>query len=469
MDKSFIKSVFWSLGLLSFFLMTEKAGAQELVSEDISGADRSFTYGYTQEKEARSFETIIDERNEKEAAEAKPQAEAGDVDADRWKIYKSFRVSALYESNLFSSHSDPIDDTLFIYSPTLGFSHGKPGRTKSFFQTFLNLGLVDYVENDKLSRVNQTYATEAGWRGEKWNLNFSNHFQPVSAFEAGERTELIGSSATRTISTSDSAQVRVAYHWMPKTDLTADYTYEIRHFPIASNKNNQQVHRFSYQSNRIEPGIVYRLNSRNVLDARVYVSADDYYEGGGFSSRIYGMKAGWWHRLTPKTDIRFSGGYEWRDYFLDAIPSSEGPVYSVFLSRQLTPKVTLTLSYSHRQAQEFDFVEFAQTAESFDSNSDSYRADLHWKTSAHTTLRTFFAIEDSSRDRQYTIPDDENPSSTQTGPIEDQVYRMGLEWAWQSSGPWSCYVSYEYLNKFSSFRTFQYDDQRLGGYVRKAF
>lgn len=470
MDKNLIRNAGLSVGLIGIFFMTQNAAAQELTGADFvtTGADRSYSYGFEQEREVRAFEQAIIQREEEEAAGYQPEAEPAELDVSRFRFFPSFTFGSVYESNINFRHADPDDESLFVYAPRLYVVRGKPGRTKTYFQALASWAFVDYVENDKLSRFNQSYPVAFGWRGEKLSVTVTDRFSPLSSRYIGERTELSSGGTSRAISTVNDASVKLDYALTPKTSAGLEYRHSITYFPSSSNSGNPDIERFSFQANTLSPSFTYRINSKNQISVDASASVDDYFNGGGFSSRKYSLGASYWRQLAPKTNVLIFGGYEWRDYLLDAIPGSEGPRYGAILQHQLTPKVGLSLAMTQSQHQVFDFVQFTREAESFDSESTNLLARAVWAMSPHMTLETFFGITFEDRDRQYSIPDPET-GVLETGPMEDEVYRSGLDWNWRPNGPWNYAVSYEYLQKCSSFKALEYEDHRLGGSVRKTF
>ncbi len=175
------------------------------------------------------------------------------------------------------------------------------------------------------------------------------------------------------------------------------------------------------------------------------------------------------HRLTPKTDLGFQMGYNKQNYNLPVYPSSEGPVFSGIIRREFSPKLTGTLSASHTLSEAFDFSEEAQQASNFRTTADNYRADLAWKINPRMTLGGYTALEKDSRDGLYSFADPENPSLTRTGTLEDQIYTWGIHWRWKPRTAWVYYLSYEFLDKFSSFKNNEYDDHRIAGSARVIF
>ena len=80
-------------------LMEQKGRAEDSNMESIAGADRSFTYGYTQSEQVHSFERDILTREAKETAEKNPQA-APAVEEEPKHFSSSFRAKiqlAAYE------------------------------------------------------------------------------------------------------------------------------------------------------------------------------------------------------------------------------------------------------------------------------------------------------------------------------------------------------------------------------------
>ncbi len=78
------------------------------------------------------------------------------------------------------------------------------------------------------------------------------------------------------------------------------------------------------------------------------------------------------------------------------------------------------------------------------------------------------AITDS-REGFYTLTDPENPALAHTRQLENQVYSYGLSFSWNTKGSWTYFGSIESLTKFSSFKNFQYDEQRIAGSLRMDF
>ncbi len=434
MVKLLFKNALLSLGLF-IFLLAGPCWAEDFGREPIAGADRSFTYGYSQAQEVHAFEERISQREELEALTAEPVSTSGDVDPEKMRVYKNFRIASLYDSNLTLSQSDPVDDSIFIYSPNLGFSLGRPGITKVFFKAFFNFSYVDYVEHQKNSRWNQTHLINMGFRGEKLEIRINNKFQPLSAREAGERTELSSPGGKRAIATTDDASVELIYHWSPKIDISSTYSYGIWYFPKDSNSGDVANGAYNYQHYGFLPKVSYKLDPKTTIDFGGGVSADDYFESGGFSSKNYSLATGFQRRLTSKTDLRLGVGYDRREYNTGSIPVSEGPRYGMTLLHRFSPKLSMAVSATQSKSQAFDFADATSETNSFDATSTSYLASVHWGFTPHTQLDGFFNIVDSNRDRDYTFADPENPATLHTRPIEDHVYTMGADWVWRPNSP----------------------------------
>lgn len=457
-----------ALTLLSPFLA--RVAFAEEGYDAISGADRSFTVGYyNQAQEVQRFKETFLERDAKETVLAET-AEAGVSDEkQRLRVYRSFRVGTLYDSNLFYDRTDPKDDLLMLYTASLGYRLGKQGVTRAHLDTFYDLTYVNYTENSKLSRFNQTHTVSMGLRGEKLEIRIQNKFQPASARETGERTELASSNSNRVIAYSDSAAVNLTYHWTSKTDLSADYNYNITYFPASSNENNRTVTRFSFQENSLSPRVSYQLSSKTSLYGTGRVSGTDYFKNGDLASKYYLVATGIRYRLTNKTDIGFELGYDWRDYNLPIYGSSEGPRFTGIIRREFTKKIAATILASRSTGEAFDTTGSAEENSSFKTLSTSYRMDLAWNANDHMILSAFTSIEDSEQDGLYSMVDPENPSLTFTRALEDQTYRWGLSLKYQPRTAWSYFLSYEFLNRFSSFKNFQYDGQKIAGSAKVSF
>ncbi len=453
--------------MISSLAPQRESRADDGYMEAINGADRDFTYGYSQAEKVRRFDQNIEDRNMKEGGEKVPPAAEGD--GLPWRFSKSFRVSTLYDSNLFYSRTDTKDDVLFIYSPSVGASIGTPNESRFFLRAFYDLNYVDYVEMQKFSRFNQALRFQAGLHQPKFDLIFSNVFKPASARETGERTELAASNNSRVIAHSDGASLSGNYHLTPKVDLTASYNFNLLIFPVASNRNNPGVNLFSYQQNSISPGIEYKYSPKTTFYFNSTAGMTDYFEGGNLSSKNYGVLAGLRNRLTPKTDVTLEAGYGWTDYLTGGIPGLEGPRYGAILRRQLSPKISATLSASQSVNEAFDFTQLSSEADTFKVVSTILRTDVKWNVNEPMLVEAFVSAQDNTRDSLYTMTDPENDTLTFTRSLEDHVYTWGLNCQWRTKGSWTYFASAESVTKFSSFKNLQYDEQKIAGSLRMDF
>ncbi len=102
-------------------------------------------------------------------------------------------ISAAYSNNIYLSSSDPTSDGVVRIGPSVGYTHGdsKEGAG-GFVQVAYRPMAVIYAENHSDSRVDQSLAVAAGWRGKVSKLTYTGSAQML-----GNATPDTGSQTDR--------------------------------------------------------------------------------------------------------------------------------------------------------------------------------------------------------------------------------------------------------------------------------
>jgi hypothetical protein len=159
---------------------------------------------------AQEFSPVVNDRVESGADDIPviPQSEER-----RGGLELGAVISAAYSSNIYLSSSDPTSDLVVRIGPTVGYTQGDSKEGEGgFIQVAYRPTGVIYAENHSDSRVDQSLAVAAGWRGKASKLTYTG-----SAKMLGDATPDTGSQSDRLELANE---IRGA--WMPREKLAAE-------------------------------------------------------------------------------------------------------------------------------------------------------------------------------------------------------------------------------------------------------
>ncbi len=441
----FFLLIFCPLFLLSDNLRVRSCLASEKI-DSLSGVNQSFRAGYVQ----RSFGEKFHDVELYGPSEGKEEPSL-----DNWVYDKKLKLSTTYDSNLFSSRLDAIDDLIYLYGPTLSL---KRKWEHAYLETFYDISYSDYVENQKLSHWNQSYTFNMGFKYSKVSIDISNRFLPHSVTAVGERTEL--KSATQQIITyRDGADMTLNYFLTPKTTLSIGYSYDLLYIPPTKGGSSSGNSSFSSQTHAINPRISYQWTPKTSLHADYNFQAVDFPKDSSFASKAHTLSVGFLNHWNARTTFSGDVGVKRRDYNDNSLRRLEWLAAKLAVSRQLTGKIRASLFYARDADENLDLTR----SRSLKTLTDYYGVNLTWAISPHLSLDAEASVQENTRDGLISHPDPDNPRITFTRQDEDQFYDWGLNLNWAPRPFLSFLIGYDFTNKNSSFKDSESERHKLVG------
>lgn len=418
-------------------------------AETSGGRDRSFVTGYSQRLFADTYHR----------EEVYGPAVEGPEGADAWKWQRDFVFSTDYESNLFNDANDVRHDLIYTYAPRVGVIRRE---RNGFLQLFYRMMYQDYVVYEKESFASHEQTTTVGYKIGRMTMNASNRFVPSRRYAVGDRGELATPGRSYVSAMSNSAVLDTKFEISPKTRISFIAAHDVLEIPRSS--NSASATSFGHQQYTLTPGLYYQLFPKTTLNTEYRYSIVDTNKSN-FDAATHLVSVGLKGRLTAKTNISLSTGLQRRVFEDNAIPDADGFVLRLGLSTRLSPKVTLTLSTVHDIEDNFD----SGDRESLQSELDTYAFNLTWRATSHTSLDLRGSVTFNEDDKFVTLLDRENDTLTHTRKREDITYSWGISWRWRPRDWVSVLLGYDYLNRNSSFKNFEYEDHHVTGSVAAKF
>jgi hypothetical protein len=450
-----------------------------ILTEPVLAVESPFSAGYSQRAFGQAFHAESLEKAEALISEEEP------VEISPWRVSKSLSTGVEYDSNLFTARLDPKDELIYTYGARVGLGRAKK-KAKGYFDTYYDLSYENYVENERFNHFNHLVSTRMGYHFKKLSVSLTNVFRPDNSLPIRDRTELGGPTDPRVLTYSDDAEIHFQYVLSPKTSVSLSYHYLIFYFPKASSTgsdgttlvdstdgNTAAVNGLSYQAGTVTPRFTYHWTAKTSIYAEHGWQKVDYFEGGGLTSQASLWNGGLFHQLTPKTRLNAEAGWRVRKYNSDG-GETKNLVLKLATSTSLTPKVLVTLwavrdttenLTGRSESRPITSVEDETLAESVSDLGHFYGLNLTWKVSQKITAAATASAGFNTRDGLVTLPDADNPLISFTRPREDEYYNWGVSLAWLPYANWQVFLAYNYINKNSSFKDFEYDRQEVTGSV----
>ena len=428
------------------------------------GANQAFTAGYS----SRIFADQFHDQTTYEAAETYRDAYESYERIKKlseWKWIRGLGFSTTYDSNVFASRQDPLNDTLFSYNPLIGVSRNEK------FLSFLVLyqpAYIQYQKNVQLSRWNHEMTTDVGLhlqRLKRLKVKVKNSFKPDTTYEVGERGELKSPGSSQVTTYSDNGEIKAIYDVSSKTQLLLTYNASLYYFPAKSNSGSSSIQSFSSLTQSWTPSVSYRILPKTSVHADYLYQTSEYLKGGRFGSQNSMITVGIAGPMSGKTAYTVDVGFSERTYDDATIPTANGLNLKTAISRKFTPKISGTLAYTRDINEDFDQTQ----SQSFQRSTDFYSVNATWLFRPRVRVDGQASIVVNSKEGFITLADTENPKLLFTREEEDVIYQYGVDVIWKPSKAWSVSVSYRYFNKNSSFKTFEYDRQTVLGTVGMTF
>lgn len=330
-------------------------------------------------------------------------------------------ISAAYSNNIYLSSSDPTADLVVRIGPSVAYTHGDSKEGEGgFIQVAYRPTGVIYADNHSDSRVDQSLAVAAGWRGKASELTYTGSGQMLgnATPDTGSQTDrvelaneirgawmarekvsaevAVGGSQTVYDSPDlvDSGliygEIAARYAYSPKTEIGMAYRAGRLEIERADSQTIQQVTGSIDWKPRekihvkLEAGVGFRnsgddTNATPVLNGRIdwtpregtelFLTAYQREEVSALNEgQIYevkGFTAGIARRLGGDWTARLEGGYESASY---------EPVKSTGAASRKDRIWFVRPTLNYRFSDEFDMSLFFQASED-DSTDDDFRYD----------------------------------------------------------------------------------------------
>lgn len=386
-----------------------------------------------------------------------------------FKFHSGFSNTAVYESNLYDTRLDPVDDLITLPTVWMGVSRGIEGLSERYFEADYGLTYMNYVEDDKLDHLAHTQYTQFDWRGKKLALSLQNTFSPLSPTGTASRRELrTAGGGNAVIATSNSFAFKSAYEIGPKLTFKNTWGHSVVYYPESASGNNREIERQSRQVHSLAPRFEYQVTAKTTVFTGYQFETGDYFKGGVLAFKSHTVLAGLETRPNPKTSWLFQGGYKYKDLNQPGFDDAELFIYNAAWRRQVAAKLLLSLTVAGTLGRGSDTTDPADAVSaSGDSGTGTAEmgAALTWAMSERMSLSLTGGIDVESKEGAITLADADNPLVTFSRQREDIGYSWGIGWRWARTAFDEYYVGYKYYNQNSSFKDFEYEDHQVVGSV----
>ncbi len=469
-----ITKIFFSmvLGMLAVAVWTVVAEANPSFKEGSPGLDNSYSSSYTSQSVLQEFKRdvrLFEERS-MAAAEAVPaKISIADpeqpAEASIFKFHSGFSQTAVYESNLYDTRLDPIDDLITLPTAWMGVSRGKEGLSEYYFESDYGVTYMDYVENDQFDQMSHVHYTRLDWRGKKMTLGLENTFSPLSPKGTANQRELQTAGASRSvIATSNAFVFKSSYELAPKFTFRNAWSHSWIYYPESSSGNNRAIELQSNQIHSLSPRLEYQWTAKTTLFTNYQFQTADYFKGGVLAFKSHAATAGFETQLNPKTSWMAQAGYKKRSFNQPDFADGQLFIYSLALRRQVAKKFQLLLSVSGTDGDGPDTTDPADAAASNPDNgihTVDLGAALSWAVSDRMQVTLNGGIDLEARNGDITLPDADNTAATYTRQRKDIAYSWGIGWRWARTAFDEYYIGYTYDNQNSSFKDFEFSEHQV--------
>ncbi len=142
----------------------------------------------------------------------------------------------------------------------------------------------------------------------------------------------------------------VFYPISPKTSVGMKYKHELEYYL------QKEYYDFSYQKNHVTPSFYYHVTPKTSIFGGYSFSVITYTTGGTYDSNSNTIRAGVLGQLTPKSSVRATTSYEFRNYHDH--PYNKGTdrwLFNFIYTNRLSSKMTLS-AFLNRSIQESTYV-----------------------------------------------------------------------------------------------------------------
>jgi hypothetical protein len=450
--------------LVVVYMLSAPAAVAFQELDQASGVGQQYTRGYDTRTlgeqfhrdeylavEGTPYTSIVqyDEAPESAIVPEGSEPKAGEA----WLYSRSFRTSAVYDSNVDSTPTDPKDDMIYTYSGSFGMQK----RQKTYYvQMFYNVAYSHQIEDEKEGNLSYSQTTAWGYKFDRITINLSNTITPQEKVAVGQRTEL-GDSSSTVQPISDNAHFDINYKVSPKTTASFLYDYSLEYFPEAD--NSAEAVAFGNQSHSFGPRVTYQVTPKTSVYVGYRWTTEDFFEDSKFREWTETLTLGIRGVINPKTSYSVDSGYKTRVYKDDEFGDSDGFSVRLGLFRKITPKIFGSI-----------YARVDTTDASIDTESASVRQRLEHAYGANLTWRirpklsmfaeadvTFDMLEDSEE----TLADFENPSRFYTRSDENELYHWAVGLRWVPKRNLGFLLAYDYENSNSTFKNFEFEKHRV--------
>ncbi|MCG3175512.1 MAG: hypothetical protein MOGMAGMI_00445 [Candidatus Omnitrophica bacterium] len=422
------------------------------VIDAVSGEDQAFTAGYSGRSTAEKYHR--DQTYGVEELLERP---------DGWSWGRTVKTSVTYDGNIFSARQDPKDD--LIYTTGLPMTWTRQ-RKDGYVKLFYDINYVTYVENEKLGRANHQMGTTVGYRIDKLTMTLNESFRPSSAVSVGERTELKTAESSRVTTFSNALSLNTDYDVSTKTRIGWDYAHNLFFLPSA--QNAATLSNFSTQKHTFGPRFSYQWRPRVGVSGRAVWTVTDYYleTGAPFDSVESAYGGGINLKLTDKTSLYAGADLVHREYEQFEIEPTKGYRFQSSINRRFSPKISGTITYTRDNTSEtLDRTLYS----SFGQTQQQAGINLSWFLTTKITIEGSASAGLIENEGLITRRDPDNPTLTFTRPKEDDFYQYSLSLRWRPRPAFSFLLAYFFFKKNSTFKDFEYDNQRFVSAVEYVF
>lgn len=248
--------------------------------------------------------------------------------------------SFVYDTNPFRKERNVKYDYIIETAPFIGLNLSDPESGMDALVLNYTLYYYTYLRHKEQNRfdhrVNFDFKAPRllSMFGRKISLNVRDYFHPGTYYSTSESSKYL-------YQVYNELETEVALTMTEKTSLSMTYEHNIQWY-IRDDFEN-----FNYQKNMISPSFYYHITPKTSIFGGYAFSVFDYYEGGLYESHSNIIRGGMVGELTPKSSIRLSTGYEFRDYH--SAPHDED-----------VDKYVLEFAYTNRLSQKTTMVAHAE-------------------------------------------------------------------------------------------------------------
>ncbi len=356
-----------------------------------------------------------------------------------WRLYRSIRSSAVYDSNIFGLRNDPRDDIVYVHEGKIGIDRSQ----KTYYvRLFYSVGYAQNIENEESNGYYHSQSTAFGYRFDRLSINVNNTINPRTRISVGERTEL-GASSAIISPVTDFAHVDFNYKFSPKTTASFLYDYGLFYTPHQppGGSFNSQTHDFG-------PRVTYALTPKTTVFAEYRWRTEIYFEDQELREWDQTFRAGISGRINPKTAYTFEAAFPVRDYkapidTLEGVAALRGSIF-----RRITPKLTGSLYGSwDNSVQDLDTTR----SEGRVRSSETYGVHLNWQASPRINVFADASATFNWSEGFVSRTDPENDTLVFSRSPADDSYRWGVGLNWTPKRYLTIFMGYDYSNNNSSF------------------